>query len=226
MSRVSPMAPRTERPQPGPADEHTHAAQVPADPAARRPASASGPPGLPALREVLSPPKQDPAVQGRPRSGKPPPSTHSHAASGSGAPGAPAAAPSTHNSHAPAAASGAHPAAGAAGAMGLRGPRGLRGPWGAAGASGSNGPPPPSGRRAFRAPVQAAQTSARCLDADTGAQNRKGSRSRPRIRKRRGNARRLRSIHLRHFFMPTRANLLRNFSTRPPRLSMLFCVPV
>ena len=28
------------------------------------------------------------------------------------------------------------------------------------------------------------------------------------------------------FFMPTRANLLRNFSTRPPRLSMLFCVPV
>ena len=29
-----------------------------------------------------------------------------------------------------------------------------------------------------------------------------------------------------YFFMPTWANLLRNFSTRPPRLSMLFCVPV
>jgi hypothetical protein len=28
------------------------------------------------------------------------------------------------------------------------------------------------------------------------------------------------------FLRPTRANLLRNFSTRPPRLSMLFCVPV
>ena len=30
----------------------------------------------------------------------------------------------------------------------------------------------------------------------------------------------------RYFFRPTRANLLRNFSTRPPRLSTLFCVPV
>ena len=29
-----------------------------------------------------------------------------------------------------------------------------------------------------------------------------------------------------HFLMPTFANLLRNFSTRPPRLSTLFCVPV
>ena len=29
-----------------------------------------------------------------------------------------------------------------------------------------------------------------------------------------------------HFLRPTRANLLRNFSTRPPRLSTLFCVPV
>ena len=29
-----------------------------------------------------------------------------------------------------------------------------------------------------------------------------------------------------HFLRPTRANLLRNFSTRPPRLSMHFCVPV
>ena len=29
-----------------------------------------------------------------------------------------------------------------------------------------------------------------------------------------------------YFLMPTRANLLRNFSTRPPRASTLFCVPV
>ena len=29
-----------------------------------------------------------------------------------------------------------------------------------------------------------------------------------------------------YFLRPTRANLLRNFSTRPPSESMLFCVPV
>ncbi len=29
-----------------------------------------------------------------------------------------------------------------------------------------------------------------------------------------------------HFLMLMRANLLRNFSTRPPKLSTLFCVPV